>query len=148
MWGRSGSRFKENVSKGLFSKLLWNRDVFMDEKNKTVKTINGKRLAVWHVLSRCTLKLDVSKISNLPIDRVHPACPLRKVQRKTHLSRCNQSLLDDHILVLKNFMKNIHSLFMCGIVGFIVYERSVNEKMENKMVEWEWYTKMESVLPN
>ena len=49
-----------------------NQDVFMAKKNKTVRTINGKRLVVWHVLSRCTLKLDGSKISNLSIDRVHP----------------------------------------------------------------------------
>ena len=39
-------------------------------KQWELRTVQG--LIVWHILSRYTSKLDGSKISNLPIDRVYP----------------------------------------------------------------------------
>ena len=46
--------------------------MFVAETNKTMRTKNNSRVDCVHMLSRYTPKLDGSKISNLPIDRVYP----------------------------------------------------------------------------
>ena len=109
-------------------------------KQWELRTVQG--LIVWHMLPRYTPKLDGSKISNLPIDRVYPIyVHYGKFKGKpTYPDAINLYLQDTHVFSCIRFNNSLpHS---CGgLLGFSKCEwekKRENMKCEGTTLEGKW----------